>query len=82
MFLNPTGMATSNPDSIIRSSVFILLASTFVRWNEILNSTVATITIDDQREIGAATGAAGSARSFISTICSTLVPLRSFLPIC
>lgn len=33
---------------------------------------MATIVIDDQREIGTATGAGGSARSTISTICSTV----------
>jgi hypothetical protein len=65
-------MATSNPDTIIRSSIFIFLASSFVGASELLNSTVSTLCIDDQREIGAATGAAGSARSLISTICSTI----------
>jgi hypothetical protein len=65
-------MATSTPDTIVRSAVFIFLASTFVGAAELLNSTVSTLCIDDQREIGTATGAAGSARSLISTICSTI----------
>ena len=51
---------------------FGILSNDFHRYNEILNSTVATIRIDDQGEIVTATGAGGSARSFISTVCSTV----------
>ncbi|KAJ4354329.1 uncharacterized protein N0V89_006064 [Didymosphaeria variabile] len=65
-------MAASTPDTPIMAAVFVFLAAAFIGWNEILNSTVATIVINDQREIGTATGIAGSARSFISTICSTV----------
>jgi len=65
-------MAACTPDTPVMAAVFCFLAAAFIGWNEILNSTVATICIDDQREIGTATGAAGSARSFISTICSTV----------
>ncbi|KAF2472865.1 MFS general substrate transporter [Lindgomyces ingoldianus] len=65
-------MAASTPDTPVRAAVFVFLAAAFIGWNEILNSTIATICITDQREIGTATGIAGSARSFISTICSTV----------
>jgi hypothetical protein len=64
-------MASCNPDTPVRAAVLVFLAAAFIGWNELLCSTVATIVIDDQREIGTATGAAGSARSLISTICST-----------
>ena len=67
-----TAMASSTPDTPIRAAIFVFLAASFIGWNEILNSTIATICIADQREIGTATGIAGSARSFISTICSTV----------
>lgn len=65
-------MAASSPGSVVRSSVLVFLASAFIGWHELLCSTISTIVIDDQREIGTATGAAGSARSLISTICSTV----------
>lgn len=65
-------MAACKVDSVLMACVFAFLATMFIGWNEILNSTVATICIDDQREIGTATGAGGSARSTISTICSTV----------
>jgi hypothetical protein len=64
-------MASSTVDTPVRAAIFVFLAAAFIGWNEILNSAVATICINDQREIGTATGIAGSARSFISTICST-----------
>ena len=65
-------MAACTPDSLGMACGLAFLATAFVGYNEILNSTVATISIDDQREIGTATGAGGSARSFISTVCSTV----------
>ena len=65
-------MAACTPNTPAMACVLAFLATAFIGYNEILNSTVATICIDDQREIGTATGAGGSARSFISTICSTV----------
>ena len=65
-------MAACTPNSLGMACGLAFLATMFIGWNEILNSTVATISIDDQREIGTATGAGGSARSFISTVCSTV----------
>ena len=64
-------MATSTPDSVVRSTILIFLASYFIGWCEMINSTVSTISIDDQREIGTAVGAAGACRSFFSTIGAT-----------
>ena len=65
-------MAACKPDTPVMACVLAFFATAFIGYNEILNSTVATISIDDQREIGTATGAGGSARSFISTVCSTV----------
>ncbi|KIH93737.1 hypothetical protein SPBR_04155 [Sporothrix brasiliensis 5110] len=65
-------MATSTPDTVVRSSALIFFASFFIGWNELLNSTVATISIQDQREIGTYAGTGGSSRSLISTVCSTI----------
>ncbi|CAK7235759.1 hypothetical protein SCUCBS95973_009376 [Sporothrix curviconia] len=65
-------LATTTPDTVVRSSALIFFASFFIGWNELLNSTVATISIDDQREIGTYAGTGGSSRSLISTICSVI----------
>jgi hypothetical protein len=46
-------------------------ASYFIGWVEILNSTVSTICIEDQREIGTASGASGGCRSFVSSVGAT-----------
>ena len=65
-------LATSTPETSTRSAIFVFIASAFVGAVELLVSTTSTLCIDDQREIGTATGAAGSWRSLISTICSTV----------
>ncbi|CAK7242006.1 MAG: hypothetical protein STHCBS139747_003480 [Sporothrix thermara] len=65
-------LATSSPDTAVRSAALIFFASFFIGWNELLNSTVSTISIDDQREIGTYAGTGGSARSLISTVCSVI----------
>jgi len=70
-------MATCNLDTPVHAMVFIFIATAFIGYNGVLNSSVATICIDGQREIGTATGIAGSARSFISTICAALVSVSS-----
>jgi hypothetical protein len=66
-----SAVATCDVDTPVRAAVLVFIGASFIGWNEILCSVVSTICIDDQREIGTATGIAGSARSFISTICST-----------
>ena len=65
------GMATCTPDTPARAMVLIFIGSAFIGFNEIGCSTVATVALDDQREIGAATGIASSLRSAVSTLCST-----------
>jgi hypothetical protein len=51
---------------------FVLIATTFIGWNEALVFPICTIAIRDQEEIGTAAGIAGSARSAISTVASTV----------
>lgn len=51
---------------------FIMLATTFIGWNEALVLPICTIAIRDQEEIGTAAGIAGSSRSAISTVASTI----------
>lgn len=65
-------MATCTPDTPYRAIVLMLLGTTLIGANECLSSTMATICIDDQREIGTALGIGGSSRSFVSTLCGTI----------
>lgn len=51
---------------------FVMLATTFIGWNEALVLPICTIAIRDQEEIGTAAGIAGSSRSAISTVASTV----------
>jgi hypothetical protein len=51
---------------------FVFLATVFIGWNEALMLPICTIAIRDQNEIGTATGIAGSARSAVSTVASTI----------
>jgi hypothetical protein len=51
---------------------FILLATIFIGWNEALVLPICTIAIPDQADIGTAAGIAGSSRSAISTVASTI----------
>jgi hypothetical protein len=37
--------AASTPDTPVMAAVLVFLAATFIGWNEILNSTVATIVV-------------------------------------
>jgi MFS family permease len=65
-------MATCTPDTPTRAIVLMLLGTTLIGANECLTSTMATIVIKDQREIGTALGIGGSSRSFVSTLCGTV----------
>jgi len=65
-------MATCTPDTPTRAIVLLLLGTTLIGANECLTSTMATICIHDQRELGTALGVGGSARSFVSTLCGTV----------
>jgi hypothetical protein len=65
-------IASCGPDDFVRATVLISLGCFFIGWNETLCLANAGIDIDDQREIGTAIGAAGSMRSAISTLASTV----------
>jgi hypothetical protein len=65
-------MATCTPETPTRAIILMLLGTTLIGANECLSSTMATICIDDQREIGTALGIGGSSRSFVSTLCGTV----------
>lgn len=54
------------------ASAFVFIATTFVGYNEALVLPICGICIKDQQEIGTAIGFAGSARSAISTVASTV----------
>lgn len=64
-------MALTNVDTPAMASAFVFWAVFFVGWNEALVFPIVTFMIPDQGDIGAAIGAAGSARSAISTVAST-----------
>lgn len=66
--LTVTAMATCTPDTPVRAMVMMFLGSMFIGFQEIGTSVVSTLTIADQREIGAATGLASSIRSAISSV--------------
>ncbi|OAG10688.1 MFS general substrate transporter [Paraphaeosphaeria sporulosa] len=64
--------ALCKPDTPGMAIAFMMLATTFVGWNEALVLPICTIVIPDQAEIGTAAGVAGSSRSAISTVASTI----------
>ncbi|KAJ4357492.1 uncharacterized protein N0V89_002068 [Didymosphaeria variabile] len=64
--------ALSKPDTPGMTISFMMLATIFVGWNEALVLPICTIVIPDQAEIGTAAGVAGSSRSAISTVASTI----------
>lgn len=65
-------MAYSTPSTFAGTMVLVNLCTFFIGWNESVCITNAGIELDDQREIGTAVGMAGSIRSTISTIASTI----------
>jgi hypothetical protein len=50
----------------------VFIATIFVGWNEAIVLPICSMRIRDQQEIGTAVGVAGSARSAISTVASTI----------
>jgi hypothetical protein len=70
LFLGLTALCT--PETPKTAMALIMLATTFIGWNEALVLPICTIAIRDQMEIGTAAGIAGSSRSAISTIASTV----------
>ncbi|KAJ4366143.1 hypothetical protein N0V83_007778 [Neocucurbitaria cava] len=64
--------ALCEPTTPNMAIAFMVLATVFVGWNEALVLPICTIVIRDQAEIGTAAGLAGSSRSAISTVASTI----------
>lgn len=65
-------MATSTIDSTGQAIAIVFIACFAVGYNEAISLPVCIIAIKDQRDIGTAAGIAGSARSAISTVASTV----------
>ncbi|KAF2735795.1 siderophore iron transporter [Polyplosphaeria fusca] len=70
LFLGLTALCS--PTTPGMAMAFVLIATTFIGWNEALVFPICIIAIPDQQEIGTAGGIAGSSRSAISTIASTV----------
>ncbi|RDW72199.1 MFS general substrate transporter-28 [Coleophoma crateriformis] len=65
-------MASCTPDSKDRAIVLMTVGCFAIGWNESVCLANAGIEIEDQQEIGTAVGMAGSIRSAISTVCSSI----------
>jgi hypothetical protein len=65
-------MAACNPSTPKTAMALVFLAVTCIGYNEAIVLPLATICIRDQNEIGTAAGIAGSTRSAISTMASTI----------
>lgn len=65
-------MASCSPDTKNRAIGLLFVGTVFVGWYESISFTLTTVLVRDQNEIGTAAGLGGSARSGISTICSTI----------
>jgi len=74
-------MASCTVESQGRAIALVIVSLFCIGWNELICFSLTTILIQDQRDIGAAAGVAGSTRSIISTIASTVyqVVLRARL---
>ncbi|CAK7221714.1 hypothetical protein SEUCBS140593_004659 [Sporothrix eucalyptigena] len=64
--------ASCTPNTPTRAIVLMFLGSMFIGWLEVVSSTYSSLLVKDQRELGTAIGFAGSFRSTLSTICSTV----------
>lgn len=65
-------MAVCDIDTPQTAMALVFIATLFVGWNEAIVLPICSMRIRDQREIGVAVGVAGSARSTISTVASTI----------
>lgn len=65
-------MASCTPDTRDRAIVLMSLGCFLIGWNESVCLANCGIEVDDQQEIGTAVGMAGSIRSAISTVCSSV----------
>ncbi|KAF2396913.1 MFS general substrate transporter [Trichodelitschia bisporula] len=64
--------AACGPNTPVMAMVLIFIGAAFTGYCEVGCCSVSTIVIDDQREIGTATGLAASIRTAVSTVCSTV----------
>lgn len=67
-----SAVASCTPESKDRAIGLLFFGTVLVGWYESISFTLTTVLVADQREIGTAAGVGGSARSGISTICSTI----------
>lgn len=65
-------MAVNDINSPKTAMALVFLATLFIGWNEALVLPICSMRIRNQQEIGTAIGVAGSARSAISTVASTI----------
>lgn len=65
-------MASCTPDTKERAITLMAIGCFAIGWNETVCLANAGIEVEDQQEIGTAVGTAGSIRSAISTICSSV----------
>jgi hypothetical protein len=65
-------MASCGPEDLTRAATLMSIGCFFIGWNESVCLANAGIDIDDQQEIGTAIGMAGSLRSAISAVASTV----------
>lgn len=65
-------MATSNPDSRIRSCILLAFANFCFGWVEGQSLVATTLALPNQQEMGTGCGFGGSVRFLISTIASTV----------
>jgi len=65
-------MASCTPDTKNQAIVLMSLGCFLIGWNETVCLANCGIEVEDQQEIGTAVGMAGSIRSAISTVCSSV----------
>jgi len=65
-------MASCTPDTKNQAIILMSLGCFLIGWNESVCLANCGIEVDDQQEIGTAVGMAGSIRSAISTVCSSI----------
>ncbi|KAF9893246.1 hypothetical protein FE257_011676 [Aspergillus nanangensis] len=67
-----SAMAYSTPSTLSGTATLLNLSCFLIGWNESVCLTNAGIELEDQRQIGTAVGMAGSIRSAISTVASSV----------
>ncbi len=67
-----SGVAGATPSSVTMPIALLIPGNFFIGWMEALTLTLPGMYIRDQKEIGVAVGVAGSVRSALSTLASTI----------